>query len=526
MEVVGSRFRSIHQGLGFSVIYGALMLGAWRLSVDQWYLPAGIRAAAMLLLPARFWPYIFAGDAAAFLVLRGPKAEQYSEQWAYLSPFLLAPLISVVPLMFRRYLGDISNRERWFPVVALSIAVWTALVNMSLNYGLSGPASSSTLENFLRYSVGQYLGMFIFVPALMVWMRRNDGMHNPRRLVAHLGIAVGLTAVAYFAANLGGSEPALRQLLLLLMIVPAIVLTFLHGWRGASLGIAVASIAFGLPTTAFDTAGAHDSVAFVAQQVLALAATALFVFGSVISAHFDRARKLGVAERHALRIAQTSFVSTERHLRDRVLAMAQIQSHRDESRQQMVRWLEDMGHSAAAEDLKRAGTKDAQLFDEHAAALYPLRIEQQGLYDVLQSVAFSSVWAGGSDVRFKLRGKARSLSVGLQLAAYRCACNAAALLSQGDPIRQIVRARVWNGGGRRGIVVSVIAVAGQAVEPNQTSMLAALELEGRVKTHGGAMKRRHVNQVSFLLVEPIDPTSTPHSVDVAFTAHQSPLAVR
>jgi len=524
MDVVGDWIKTLAKGLFFSVVYGALMLGAWRLSVDQWYLPAGIRAAAMLFLPARLWPYIFLGDAAAFLVLRGPKAEQYSVQWAYLSPFLLAPLISLVPAIFRRVLGDITERERWFPLLALAIALWTAVVNLSVNFALSGPVASNTLETFLRYVIGQYLGIFIFVPALMVWRRRDDGMISPRRLLQHVGIAVGLTGVAYLAANSGAIEPALRQLLLLLMIGPAVALTFLHGWRGASLGIALASIAYGLPTTAFDVAGAHDAVTFVAQLVLAIATTALFVFGAAISAHFDRARRLGVAERHALKIAQSSFISNEKHLRDRVLAMAQIQSHRDESREQMARWLDDLGHSAAAMDLRRSGAKDAQLFDEHAAALYPMRIEQQGLYDVLQSVAFASVWAGGSDVRFQLRGKARALSVDLQLAAYRCACNAVALLSQGDPIRQTVRARVWTGQGRRGIAVSVITVGGQVVTPNETSMLAALELEGRVKTHGGAMKRRHANQVTFLLAESIDATRESQRV-AGCTTHQGPLAV-
>ncbi|MFC3549439.1 MASE1 domain-containing protein [Lysobacter cavernae] len=521
---VGS-WKSVLKGMCLSVIYGFLMLGAWRLSVDQWYLPAGIRVAALLLLPTRLWPYIFAGDAAAFLFLRAPKAEQYSEQWAYLSPFLLAPLVAVVPAISRRLLGDISDHERWFPAVALAIAVWTALVNMSINLVLSGPAASNTLENFLRYVVGQYLGIFIFVPVLMVWRRRNDGMSCPRRLLAHSAIATGLTAVMYLAANLGDSEPALRQMLLLLMIAPAVALTFLHGWRGASVGVAVASVAYGLPTTAFDTAGAHDAVTFIAQQTLAIATTALFVFGSVISAHFDRARKLGVAERHALKIAQSTFLSTERHLRDRVLAMAQIQAHLDESRQAMIRWLEDMGHSAAVLDLKRSGQKDTQLFDEHADALYPMRIEQQGLYDVLQSPAFSSVWAGGADVRFQLRGKARALPVDLQLAAYRCACNAVALLSQGRPIRQTVRARAWAYKGQRGIVVTVNACGGRDVKPSQTSMLASLELEGRVKTHGGAMKRRHVNQVSFLLIESSDTTSAPQRVDAGPTVHQSLLLV-
>jgi len=523
MEVAGvMRFL---RGCGLSVVYGALMLGAWRLSVDQWYLPAGIRAAALLLLPARLWPYVFAGDAAAFLFLRVPKAEQYSEQWAYLSPFLLAPLISIAPAICRRVLGDISARERWFPVVALSIAIWTAVVNMSLNDALSGPVSGNTLENFLRYVVGQYLGIFIFVPLLMVWKRRNDGMSCPKRLLRNSALAIGLTAVTYLAANFGHGEPALRQVLLLLMIAPAIALTFMHGWRGAATGVSIASIAYGLPTTVFDAAGAHDSVTFVAQQALAVAATALCVFGSVLSAQFDRARRLGVAEQHAMKIAHSTFLSSERHLRSRVMAMAEIQTHIDKSREQMIRWLEDMGHAAAAQDLMRRGTTDAQLFDDHAAALYPMRIEQQGLYDVLQSGAFASVWARGADMRFVLRGKARALSVELQLAAYRCACNAVGLLSDSGPTRQTVRARAWAVDGRRGIAISVIAHGGHASASSHAAELASLELEGRAKAHGGAVKRRHVNRVSFLLVETSDSTRSNQGVETGRTAHQSPVLV-
>lgn len=525
MEVVSRNWRPVVQGLIFSVVYGALMLSSWRLSVDQWYLPAGIRLAALLFLPTRFWPYILAGDAAAFLTLRVPKAEQYGELWAYLSPFLLGPAVAIVPAIFRRQLGVISDRERWFPVIALATAVWTAIANMTINFALSGPSSSGTVENFLRFSAGQYLGMVIFVPAVMVWIRRKDGMFCPRQFSTHLVVAVALTAVAYFAANYTGSEPALRQLLLLLMIVPAVVLTFMHGWRGAALGIAVASVAFGLPTTAFDAAGAHDAVAFVVQIALAIATVALYVFGAAISAHYDHARKLGVAERHALKIAHSSFVSRERHLRESVIALAQLQSGRDEDRRNMARWLEEMGHTAAAADLQRVGKQESRLFDEHAAALYPLRIERHGLFDVLQSVAFSSVWAGGRDVRFVFRGAARALSVDLQLAAYRCACNAVALLAQGAPIRQTVRARVWAGGEYRGIVVSIEATAGQAIPPNQTATLAALELEGRINANGGAVKRRHANRISFLLVEPVGPTSDRQRSPAGVTAHQSPLVV-
>ncbi|UKE73231.1 MASE1 domain-containing protein [Xanthomonas graminis] len=522
---VGSNAKSWGKGFAFSVGYGALMFVAWHLSVDQWHLAAGLRALALLLVPVRYWPFALVGDAAAVMMIRAPKAEQYSDQWAYLGPMLVVPLIAIVPALVRRWLGDICKHERFFPLIAIVIAVWTSVVNMALNQLLDGPIPPNTLGEYLRYALGQYQGILIFVPPAMVWLRRKDGIICPRRLLRDLGVAAGMTTVIYGAANLGNIEPALRQLLLLMMIVPAVVLTFLHGWRGAALGVSIASVAYGLPTTAFDAVGAHDAVAFAPQQALALAATALFALGAVISVSFDRARRLGVAERHALKIAHSSFAWSERNLRERVVALAQIQAHRDESRAQMIQWLEDVGHASAAAALRRTGAADARLFDEHAAALYPLRIEQHGLYDVLQGSAFSTLWAAGCDVRFRLRGRPRALSVDLQLAAYRCVCNAVALLAQGNPSRQVVRTRVWLGEGRRGIVVSVTAMDGGVAPANQTSMLAALELEGRLNAHGGAMKRRRGNRMSFLLVEPAGATSVIQREPVRRTTQNSPLAV-
>lgn len=86
-----------------------------------------------------------------------------------------------------------------------------------------------------------------------------------------------------------------------------------------------------------------------------------------------------------------------------------------------------------------------------------------------------------------------------------------------------MRARVWRSNDRRGVVISVTATPAEDPRPNQTSMLASLELEGRVKTHGGTVRHRHANLVSFLLVDPIDSTSTSQSLEAGLTTHVAPL---
>ncbi|TXH69394.1 MAG: histidine kinase [Lysobacteraceae bacterium] len=506
-----AKFASTAKGLALSVAYCAAYLAAWNYSLDQWFLPAGIRAAALLFLPYRYWPYAFAGDTAALLVIRGPKADQYSPQWAYLSPFLLMPLISAVALIFRRQLKTTLEKRRWLPLVAASIALWSTLCNLGLNVALSGPGSSNSFEEYFRIAIGQYLGILILVPPLFVWLRRSSGLFFTDHLVRDAIIAAGMVSAMYCAIVLP-HEPktALTQGLLMLMMVPVVGLTFLHGWRGAAIGIVIVNLAIGLTLPRANLPGAYDATIFVVQQAVAVAATALLVLGTVISEHYDKARKSGVAEERALQLAQSSFLSTERNLRDQLLYMAQMQLHLDDERKELVEWLKAHGHYEAAMDLNTRGVAHARLFEEQAMALYPIRIEEQGLHAVMHSEAFSRFWAGEAEVRYSLRGQPRWLTVDLQLAAYRCACNAIALLSDFDPDEYVVKTRVWRFGNRRGIALFVTAKPRSAFHPTQAGTIAAVDLEARVKAHGGTVRRRHANRISLVLSEPVDAGALRH----------------
>ena len=65
-------------GTGYCVAYLAMRY----LSFDQWFLPAGLRAACFLLLPYRQWPFLLVGDIAALSIVRIPMAEKYSALWS------------------------------------------------------------------------------------------------------------------------------------------------------------------------------------------------------------------------------------------------------------------------------------------------------------------------------------------------------------------------------------------------------------------------------------------------------------
>lgn len=497
----------IAKGVVLAAAYCGAYLVSWYFSFDQWFLPAGLRAAALLFLPVRYWPYAFAGDAAALLVIRGPKADLYSDEWAYLSPLLLMPLIAIPVMIMRRkrQLATLRQKWRWLPMIALGLAIWATVSNLLLNIVLGGPdaiSPGSALEEYFRIAIGQFLGILMLVPPLFVWMRRHEGEFSGGTYLRNIVLALGAVAVLCCIIVLSPElSPEVSQGLLMLMLLPAVGLTLLHGWRGSAIGLVAVNLAIGLTLPRMNIPGSYDSTIFIAQQALAVVASALLVLGTVISDHYERAKLSGLAEQDALRLAHSSFQSAEHMLREHLLYMAQMQMMLDDERKELATWLKSRGHYEAAMDINSRGVMHRRVFDEQALALYPIRIEEQGLYAVVHSEAFSDFWAGQAEVLYSLRGQPRELSVDLQLTAYRCLCHAMALLSECEPAEVRIKMRVWRGARRRGIVFFIDAVPGAAVQSSQAGVAAAGLLAARVKAHGGVV-RRHGHRVGVLLTEP------------------------
>lgn len=491
----------VARGIAFSVIYCAAYLAAWYQSLDQWFLPTGLRVAALLFLPYRYWPFLFLGDAAGLLEIRGAKAERYGELWAYLSPFLLAPMISVAPALLRTRFRRFGDNVAYLPILVAAISIWSSFCKIALNYALAGPIPEHLADTFHKYVVGDCLGMLIVVPLFLVWKSRNEPGFSKNKFLLDSTIAISMITTMAIASIPATTSPYLRQLFLVMEIVPAAGMTFLHGWRGAALGITATNLAIGLSLPHFDQMRAHDPDSFIAQQILVFSAMAFFALGAAITRLYDRARALGVAEAHALSIAQSSFMSTEHNLREKMLYMAQMQMGFDDYRKRMIAKLRAAGHYAAAMELNAEGVEQMALFERQSAALYPIQIERQGLYAALHAEAFTKLWAGETEVMLFVKGQPRDLSINLQIAAYRCICNAFALLAEERPNQYKIKARVWCYKGYRGIAVSVIGRCTRNAEPSSSSTLAALELEGRVKAYGGATSRRRPCRINFFVSE-------------------------
>jgi glucose-6-phosphate-specific signal transduction histidine kinase len=489
--------RDIAQSALLSTAYCACFLLAWRSSMDQWYLPAGLRVAALLFLPYRLWPCLLVGDAAALLAIRVPMLERGANPlWVWASPFLLMPCVALTVHAARRHLPRLLQQEYLLLPLALALALWSTLCNLALNALFKGYTALAPLEALTRYWLGDYLGMLMFILPALLWLRRKEpGIARPE---LHRNVLLSAAAVLALFLVAGATHDHLaQQMLMAMMVVPSIVLTLLHGWRGAAVGIVLANVAIGIMLPDTMTLAAYHAEAFQAQVALAGAATVLFVVGSRLSIAFERARRFRHDHQQALQFAQASYLQAERTLRRRVVEYSDLAVHMNRLRKDIVAHLRARGQHAAAMEMTRSGMIQTRLLDEYVTALYPLGIETHGLYAMLRSVAMGNLCE--TEFQCRLRGDPMRLSLGLQLAAYRCVRDVVEALPPAR--RHLVRARVWHAGGRQGIAVCVLADASPLERQRPPARDADGELAMRLKVHGGTCRRRHAYSLSFLVSE-------------------------
>lgn len=491
-------------GLAFSIVYVLAYMAAWFNSLDQWFLPAGLRVAGLLLLPYRMWPYLFLGDVSALLLLRVPRAPYDGELWSYLSPFFLTTAVSIGPLIVRRVLNDSETFVKWLPAVALLLASWGVLCNVAVNALLGGPNVIPSVEHASRLVVGFYLGTFIVLLPALLWRIRGKyaSILEKKALLRDVLIAVSwVVLVCYLAGYVRDTDMGTRMGAYLLIFLPGVFMTTRHGWPGAALGVAITNLALGVALPDPQMEGGHEPIIFVVQQVMAVVmATAYLVLGFSLSETKLKEHRSRNAAADAKSLARTSFASTERLLRENLLYMAQVQLMLEGERKDLVEWLKQHGKFEAAMSLNSDGLQHRQLFDEQAMALYPIRIEEAGLFRAVHDKAFCDFWAGDAVVNFGCRGPVRELSMDIQLTAFRCICHSIALLSDYSPDEYSINMRAWCGHQTKGILLRISAIPTSSLEVSQAGQTAEMLLEARLKAHSASM-RRNGPRLTILLTE-------------------------
>jgi len=497
------------RGAVLGVIFCLAYLAGWFNSLDQWFIPVGVRTTALLLAPYRYWPYLLAGDCSALLLMRVPGASDERLTWAYVSSALLPLTIAAAIAAFRVKLPSLQDKAKWVPLIAAVIAIWAAVSNSLINALLVGPPSETAPDILYRRFVGNFLAiLFVTLPA-MIWLLRKDATPRPKFFLGDCILSGCLIAAIFLSIVLPKSvDDYLRIGLMMTMLIPVIYMTFRHGWRGAAFGIALSSFAIAKTLYRFNSDGAYDAPVFIVQHMLVIASCGLLVLGHAISSHYAIARTLGISEKEAIQASRTSFLASEPMLRDKALTMKEMHLRIESERKRVADYLKSIGDFEGALLLNNEAVEHNSRFGAYVTDIYPLRLEEHGLNAVLNSKEFSDARGNGAHVLPLLGSNPTHLSVDLQLVAYRCTGNAIDVLSELEPRAYVIKTRVRKGARRRGIALIITARDPTQSQSTPKSARAAIELSARVKAHGGIVKRRHAHRIRVWISEPVEPSAT------------------
>lgn len=487
-------------GLALAVVYAFACWGARKLSLDQFYLPAGVRVAALLLCPPRLWPYLFLGEYAYFAQMRYPMVEKYGLTWVILASVSLMPTVALIVRLHRRMMA--ATTQVWLLSVGAASAVAVTSLNLALMHLLWPTPDVPLLAGAARYIVGDFIGILTVVPLALLWaLRRAEPARTGRFLTPSI-IAVAVMILIGISSSLIPAESATAKTgMQLLLALPAIALTCLLGWRGAALAVPSLNLIIGL-TTPKPHPLAFDPTTFTSQMVLAVAGIALLLFGSRITHYYHRYRIHEDGAGKAIKLARNSHIATENGLRERALHLKKLGDGIDVSLKEVVNWLKLHGHNEIAGRLLNTATVHSRLFRAQASMVYPTTLDQLGLYVALQAGGVRESWDLSNRVtRPRLEGDPCLLSTGLQLAAYRGTTEAVSMLLEHEYGQITVRARCGRFGPRRGILV-VVALLDPAHTLSETTVTRVDEhLAGLPLAYGGLVQCRR-NRIRIVLTEP------------------------
>ncbi|MBN5088572.1 MASE1 domain-containing protein [Stenotrophomonas maltophilia] len=484
-------FRIRPAGLALAVLYAVACWTTWHLSVDQFFLPAGIRVAALLLTPKRMWAYLVLGEYAYFAHMRYPMIEDYGMAWVIFGSACLIPAVALIVHLHHKLIA--STTESWL----LSIAASAALVATALKLGLIHmlwpvPPSMPFYTNAMLYVLSDYIAILTVAPLALLWIRRHSG-HDWTTWRRRPTIAA-LTSLGMLGALLlqvSTEDHSARATLQLLLVLPVIALTCMHGWRGAAVGVPLMNIILSqtMPTTGLP--GSFDETTFFTQQIIAITSTALIALGPRITHHYNQRTPVAMSASRVNALSRSAHLANEQDLRERALGLRQIADDIEEALGETVQQLKADGHEVPASDLLRTFSQRSRRFRELTSMVYPTELEHAGLYVALRAGGLSETWnASHRIVRPILGGDPCQLSMGLQLAAYRTFAEAVSLFLKDESGQIQISARCGRYRGMHGIVLRVALLDRHRTLASRTMESATDRLSARVHAYSGRVQCR------------------------------------
>ena len=485
-----ARLLELPEGLLVAVLYAAACWASRQVSLEQFFLPAGIRIAALLACRPSMWPYLLLGEYAYFACLRVPLIDKYGLEWAVISSAYQFPVAAIVVYVHRSSIARMT--DTWLLIVAFAVATLVGVGNLALANALwPSPPAGGFATVASRNVIGQYLAILTIAPMALLWVRRHEIDWKSWRGPPVTYSAISLLTLGALSVVLPEVATTERAIIQLLMAVPVIALTCLQGWWGAAIGMPIMSIFVRISTPVTGLPESFDLDSFRIQLLIAVAGTALLALGSRITHHYRQHVLQSKAKREAISNARSSHCTGERELRNRVVSLRRIGERLDVALSDTVDCMRAKGHYDVADNLLNVATVHSRQFREQTNMVYPTTMEHVGLYLALQVGGIGDAWEQTDRMAQPfLVGDPCRLSLDLQLATYRALTEAVSLLLENEPGQLKIRARCGQVGSSRGILVTVGMLDSRRLLSRSTATMAIGRLSGRTQAYGGTVQCR------------------------------------
>ena len=405
-----TRSAQLWQGPLAALGYGAAWFGLFQVSQLYWFLPAGLRFGALLLAPRRLWPWLIGAEWLTSLALHGSGAHAVQD------PLLLAWMVVPQPLAIALLVALL--RRRGLPVLierpertarllvgALLAAMVCTAINAPILPQLVGAPLAHTSSVLANFALGDYLGILLLTPLLVMLLRAPPDAARARYLLTDLALILLPTILVLLLMMDAG--PILARYARVLTLVPVLFFAFRHGWRGASLSMLASSAA----VTASSSLQMSPEAPAEAQLFLAVAGTGALLLGAAT----DALRLSGM--RQALQNAR----------------LANANQRLD----QLARQLESAARRNLREEEGERKRIAAELHDELGQNLTAIQIRVKIAQNRLESAGLGDVAASINDIVATMRRSLRELLESLRPAALG-EFGLARALTEG-PLRELIQ---------------------------------------------------------------------------------------
>ncbi len=305
MQNLNTKYLSVFSFI--SITYGMLWYYTWFLPVNfvvvnntaSWFLPAGFRFAALLMLPRKYWLAIILGEWTAIKLLNDLK-----DPMGFLAEFVsIAPPVLIYLTAAHIHLklygkAAFNNVKQTISLLffGFSAAILTAavLVTSMIYHGKYAPLGTEILfseihlANIFAFALGDIVGMLLIVPSIIFiadLLKRRAVIKVNFNLRVLIQVVVAAVLVTLLFSNLHQIPLYYIQMIVVMLVITC---AYKYGWQGAVASVFTMCIVIVLAALLSDTQSSmiENQVYLITIAVIAL------ILGTSISQQNQLTRQL------------------------------------------------------------------------------------------------------------------------------------------------------------------------------------------------------------------------------------------